>query len=90
MPKSGIAESYVSSLFSFQRNLHSVFTVVVPICILTNTGLGRRVPFSPQISLKEIMKVFRVDHYRLYHLQRGLKDDLVQPLRSSVTCQRLY
>ena len=44
IPKSGIAGTYGSSIFSFLRNFTLFSLVAVPIYILTKC---RRVPFSP-------------------------------------------
>ena len=48
MPKSGIAESYGSSMFSCLRILHPVFHSVIPIYTPPRTQC-RRVPFPPPL-----------------------------------------
>ena len=48
MPSSGIAGSYGNSIFSFLRNLYTVFIVAVSIYIPTNSA--RRFPFIHTLS----------------------------------------
>ena len=40
MPRSGIAESYSNSIFSFLKNFRIVFTVAAPIFIPTDSVEG--------------------------------------------------
>ena len=54
MPRSGTAGSYGSAIFSFLRNLYTVFTVVVAIYFATSSV---RVTFS-QYPLQHLLYVY--------------------------------
>ena len=55
MPRSGIGRSYGNSIFSFLRDLHTVFHIVAaPTYIPTNSV---RVPFSPHL-LQHLLFVY--------------------------------
>ena len=59
MPRSGIAESYGSSIFSFLRTSILFSIVVIPIYIPSNS-VGK-VPFSPH-PLQHLLSIFDNSH----------------------------
>ena len=57
MPRSGVAGSYGNSLFSFLRNLHTVFQSATPIYISTNSI--RRFHFLHTLSRASYLQTFK-------------------------------